>query len=253
MTRRIGIGYLAPRNVAYSSLFFRFLKHMLRVNNVYAGTYFLDDDIELEDTRSSPAKLDALFVSLPYEIMYRDLVEFYDKTSIMPYRSEADDNLIVIGGGPAVTANPLPVLDFLDMILVGEIEEVFDDIISILSEKTSKTTKLKRLAELRGVIVPGLEMEKQVERIYTRDLDKHTVIFDQILPPGVEPVWGRSYAIESTRGCGLGAKPLPPLKGLAPSARFQGKQGSCGHFREQARGLLLGKALLQEKRARLIR
>ncbi|MEB3765693.1 MAG: radical SAM protein [Desulfurococcales archaeon] len=238
MTRRIGIGYLAPRNVAYSSLFFRFLKHMLRVNNVYAGTYFLDDDIELEDTRSSPAKLDALFVSLPYEIMYRDLVEFYNKTSIMPYRSKADDNLIVIGGGPAVTANPLPVLDFLDVILVGEIEEVFDDIISILSERTSKTTKLKKLAELRGVIVPRLELEieKQVERIYTRDLDKYTVVFDQKLPPEVEPVWGRSYAIESSRGCGRGCRfcmegfifrpkrdrSFHTLKNLIDNAREQG-------------------------------
>ncbi len=164
-----------------------------------------EDSIRLEDASSVNLQGSSIFVSLPYELMYRDLLEFYLKTSLMPYRRRSNDDIIVLGGGPAVTANPLPVMEFLDAIFIGEIEDSIYDVIDILSENTTKKKKLRKLSELKGVLVPEYTSEK-VEKVYVKDLDKNTILIDQTVPEGVDPVWGLSYIIETSRGCGRGCR-----------------------------------------------
>ncbi|MEB3860209.1 MAG: radical SAM protein, partial [Desulfurococcales archaeon] len=133
--------------------------------------------------------------------LYAEFARMLDQSGIPVLRGgRRDGDPVVIVGGPAVTANPLPVSGIADAVLVGEAEPVIDDIIDAL-DKPSRRSRLRALAEIEGVYVPGYS-DGPVRRVYVPRLDESWYPVDQRAPPGVEPVWGRSFMLETTRGCG---------------------------------------------------
>ncbi len=204
--RGIAIIYPSTRSAAYSSLFYRYLRYQLTVRGIYAGTVFIDSHgrIVLEKPHnSSIVSAGAYLASLPYEVMYRDYVSILLQLGLNPWRRSARDGKVIIAGGPAVTGNPLPVLPLVDAVFIGEIENVEDEIYSALL--MGKRRALENLSALRGLLVPGYN-RGLVRRNYVSNLDDISQPFPQGIPEDVEPVWGRSYAIEVSRGCGRGCR-----------------------------------------------
>ncbi len=205
-SRGIAIIYPSTRSAAYSSLFYRYLRYQLTVRGIYAGTVFIDSQgrIVLERPRNSfTVNVGAYLVSLPYEVMYRDYVSILLQLGLNPWRRSARDDKIIVAGGPAVTGNPLPVLPLVDAVLIGEVENVEDEIYDALL--LGKRRALESLSTIRGLLVPGYT-RGIVKRNYVPNLDIISQPFPQGVPEDVEPVWGRSYAIEVSRGCGRGCR-----------------------------------------------
>ena len=200
----IGILYPGPRSVAYSSLFYRMARAKLTEERVYHGSYFLEDHGIASERGPGPLRAKALLVSLPYEVMYRDLAEMLLLAGSDPLSPSSRRDTVIIAGGPAVTANPAPILGIVDAVLAGEIEDIFDDIISVVWDSASKAVLLRRLAEIPGMLVPEVS-EAPVRRHYIRDLDSYLPL-DQDIPGDAEPVWGRSFIIETSRGCARGCR-----------------------------------------------
>ncbi len=199
----IGIAYPGPRSVAYSSLAFHMLTTFLEDRRVGVKRIFLEDGWLEGDLRGGLPPL--IMVSLPYELMYLDLVRMLDQLRIPVYRDKRrEDDPIIIAGGPAVTANPSPVLPLVDAVLVGEAEPVLEGLADTLDIQ-GRDRILDELAGMPGMLVPG-RSRLPVERVYVRDLDKAWYPIRQETPPGVEPVWGRSFMLETTRGCARGCR-----------------------------------------------
>ncbi|GAB6147697.1 radical SAM protein [Stetteria hydrogenophila] len=198
----VGIAYPAPYRAALSSLAYHLLKGLL------AGEGIPYTEVFMEEEPWSPGRYrppTALFASLPYELMYPDMVRLLDQLRV-PVRAgeRGEEDPVVIAGGPAVTANPLPVSGIVDAVLIGEVEPVFHDIIDALGYPSRKS-RLEALAQVDGVYVPSLGNEP-VTRVYARDLDSAWYPVRQEIPRGVEPVWGRSFMLETTRGCARGCR-----------------------------------------------
>ncbi|MCE4627693.1 MAG: radical SAM protein [Desulfurococcales archaeon] len=191
--------------MAYSSLFYRQARNRLVEEGVYAGSWFLEEGMVRGDTRGAPGKARLLLVSLPFEIMYRDYAELMILAGLNPYRSASGDDAIVLAGGPAVTANPSPVLELVDAVMIGEVDDIVMDIVEAAAGPGSKEHRLERLAEIPGVLVPGVS-ETPVRRHYVKDIDKHIISLDQRTPRDAEPVWGHTYIVEASRGCGRGCR-----------------------------------------------
>ena len=200
MQLEIALVYLSDRRVAYSSIAFHMLKAYFEENRVRTATYFLEDgELVAEHPSPHPRKARIIMTSLPYELLYTELVKALDYTGIPVWRSgRTGEHPIILAGGPSVTANPAPLTPILDAILVGEAEPVLNDIIDA-SQAGSRRKALERLASTPGLLIPSLK--ERVKRIYVKDLNKAWYPVNQRVPPGVEPVWGRSFMLETTRGC----------------------------------------------------
>jgi radical SAM superfamily enzyme YgiQ (UPF0313 family) len=124
--------------------------------------------------------------------------------------SREEEDPIVLVGGPVVSANPEPYVDFVDAFVIGEGDLVIHDIVNCVRDAESRSAAMSELSVLHGVYVPSTTQE-YVERIVIDDLDSLPYPVAQIVPDveansKLEPVFGKSFLLEVTRGCGHSCK-----------------------------------------------
>lgn len=103
---------------------------------------------------------DLIGFTMQYELSYTNVLNMLDLAGL-PLRSADRENLLplVIAGGPCV-CNPEPVADFFDLFVLGEGEEVSEELIDLLKEHkkkgSSKEEFLLEAAKIQGIYVPSL-------------------------------------------------------------------------------------------------
>lgn len=119
------------------------------------------------ETKHSLANFDILGFSLPYETLYTNTLNALDLAGIPLYASQRNnDHPLIIAGGHA-TFNPEPMHAFIDAFVIGEGEEVIQEIIDQYKEWKSQNLPrralLQKLAGLWGVYVPSLYQPQYYE------------------------------------------------------------------------------------------
>ena len=149
--------------------------------------------------------------TLTYEEDILNLIQMLEIGTI-PVQREArtDDDPIVIVGGPVVSANPEPYTDFIDAFVIGEGDLVVHEVVNKIHDAESRLDAIAELAELHGIYVPSVK-QKRIERNTIEDLDSLDYPVAQIIPDveadsKLEPVFGKSFLLEVTRGCGHSCK-----------------------------------------------
>ncbi len=105
-------------------------------------------------------EFDLIGFTLQYELCYTNVLNLLDLAGI-PVRSadRGEDFPLVVGGGPCA-CNPEPMADFFDMFMLGEGEEMsnelFDLIIDCKQKGVSKKELLEKASQIEGVYVPSL-------------------------------------------------------------------------------------------------
>ena len=178
------------------------------------------------ESGDSLGEFDALAFSIGYEMAYTTVLDMLDMSGI-PLRSADRPGLlpIVFAGGSACV-NAEPMADFMDLFVIGEGEEMNNELLSLLREAKlggwSKREFLKKAAGIGGVYVPSLydieynadgtlrsivpkdgAPEKVVKRI-VEDLDAAPYPTDPIVP-STEVVQDK-VDIELFRGCVRGCR-----------------------------------------------
>ncbi|MDO4990234.1 MAG: TIGR03960 family B12-binding radical SAM protein [Eubacteriales bacterium] len=169
---------------------------------------------------------DVLAFSVGYEMAYTTVLDMIDQAGL-PLKSrerEALLPLVVVGGSAAVNAEPMA--DFIDLFLIGEGEEMDNELLALLRkakcEGWSKSDFLRRAAQIGGVYVPSLydvgykpdgtvafirAQEGAPERVLKRivvDLDSAPYPTNPIVP-STEVVHDR-VNLELFRGCVRGCR-----------------------------------------------
>jgi radical SAM family uncharacterized protein len=115
------------------------------------------------DTHRPAAAFDLLAFNLSAELVYTNLLNCVDLAGV-PVRSadrRPEDPLVAAGGH--CTYNPEPLADFLDLVVLGDGEEVVSEITEVVGEwkaagrgEGSRQQVLRRLARVPGVYVPSM-------------------------------------------------------------------------------------------------
>ena len=184
-----------------------------------SGTPFLS-----LETQRPLADFDVIAFSTSFEPDYLNIPIILSLSGIPLYAAErTQSNPLIIAGGAAFFINPEPVADFLDVICIGEGEEIIPGLVAaLLSPRQDETRQalLTDLAAVTGIYVPslyhptysqglvsGYEVSKGAPFPVVRAsacLDQHHPSASQILSEGIE--FGDMFLIEVSRGCPRGCR-----------------------------------------------
>lgn len=102
------------------------------------------------------ACFDLIGFTLPYETLYTNTLNILDLAGIPVRSAERDEtHPIIIAGGHSAT-NPEPMHAFMDAFVIGEGEEVIQDIINVVQKRkgAKRRETLRELAKISGVYIP---------------------------------------------------------------------------------------------------
>ena len=102
---------------------------------------------------------DVLAFSIGYEMAYSTVLDMIDMAGLPIHSAEREQLLpLVIAGGTAAL-NPEPMADFIDIFLLGEGEEMNNELLALLrtakAEGWPKQNFLEKAAQIGGVLVPS--------------------------------------------------------------------------------------------------
>ncbi|MCD6289511.1 MAG: radical SAM protein, partial [Anaerolineae bacterium] len=168
--------------------------------------------ISLESQRPAD-EFDVLAFTVSYEMDYFHVVEMLQQAGVPPLAEERDEAWpVILGGGPAISANPEPLAPFFDAIVIGESEEVIDPLVGLLSSFSGapRAVLLEQMARIPGIYVPQIHLNDPtrpdwhpIRRLWTRDLTVHPTM-SSLYTPDTE--FGDLHLIEIARGCGRGCR-----------------------------------------------
>ena len=105
-------------------------------------------------------KFDAIAFSIGYEMAYTTVLDMIDQAGLPLHASERTALLPLVFAGGSAAVNAEPMADFIDLFVVGEGEEMNNELLTLLRtaklENWSKRDFLKAAARIGGVYVPSL-------------------------------------------------------------------------------------------------
>jgi radical SAM superfamily enzyme YgiQ (UPF0313 family) len=206
----VALVYPNTYHVGMSSLGFQTLYRLFNARpDVVCERVFWRPDLRTTpplsyESRRPLSDFATLAVSISYEMDYPHLVDLLRSAGIPLWAAERDGSWpLVLAGGPAVSANPLPVADFLDAVAIGEGEPLLDPLVDALWDTGGpREDAWQALAQIPGLYVPALP-EQPVHKQWLNDLDAvptTTVIHT----PDTE--FADMHLIEISRGCVRGCR-----------------------------------------------
>lgn len=155
--------HIGMSNLGFQSVYAR----LNSLNDVVCERAFLPDDpqefeasgVKLFSVESlTPVReFDVVGFSLSYELDYPNALRVLSLSGVPLYAADRDAGFpLVIAGGPAATFNPESIALFVDAFMIGEAEEMIEEVVDVLREHFSEERDelLMRLAQVEGVYVP---------------------------------------------------------------------------------------------------
>ncbi|MEK6725553.1 MAG: TIGR03960 family B12-binding radical SAM protein [Deltaproteobacteria bacterium] len=167
---------------------------------------------------------DIIAFSIPFENDYLNALKVLEMGNIPLLASERDENYpLVIAGGVTTFLNPEPMADFIDLFLIGEGEEVVNELIDsfIKNSNGDKKDFLSSVSKLEGAYIPSfyqvtykengeiesflnkIKAPRKLKRRWIRDIDSAPTM-SRIFTHDTE--FSGMHLVEISRGCGRGCR-----------------------------------------------
>jgi len=207
---RIALCHPSPYKVGMSSLGFQTVYRGMNLHpGVSAERSFLPDSPEKYRKQRVPLftyenetplnEFPVIAFSIAWELELTGLLEMLDLSGIPVLRKERSGaHPLVIAGGPLTNSNPLILAPFVDLVLLGEGEDLVHEFLE-RAQSSGRRDLLKQLSDRSGFYVPGLstEMPEPAEAG-----DEHLPACSQIITGNA--VWASMFLVEAERGCSRG-------------------------------------------------
>ena len=163
-------------------------------------------------TRVSLRDYDLIAFSFPYEPLYANMLAALKAGGVGLRPSERIGAPIIVAGGYAVTANPMPIADFVDVAFIGEAEEAFPPFLDAVLAKLSalkspqgmqaRDELLKEWHGRAGFFCPNIGADVSVmRRAMVADLSQWDTV-SRIVARNT--VFANRMLMQTSRGCGAG-------------------------------------------------
>jgi radical SAM family uncharacterized protein len=172
------------------------------------------------EKRTPLKSFDILGFSLQAELTFPDVLSILALSGIPIFSSEREDEPLIIAGGPAAF-NPEPLAPFIDAFVIGDGEEVIQEMLQVYLKVGGRERRRRVLEEwqkIEGVYVPQFLKLKRgregkiidfegfkipIKRRVVSDLN-HFPIYTPLVP--FSEVTHDRLSVEVMRGCGRGCR-----------------------------------------------
>ncbi len=207
---RIALCYPSPYAVGMSSLGFQAIyREIHQQPGAAAERAFLPDSPSDYRRSRTPlfsyeserplSEFPVLAFSVSYELEITGLLEMLDLSGIPPLRENRGPwHPLILAGGPLTYSNPLPLAPFVDLIILGEGEELIHTFLAAATEM-QRADLLEHFAAAPGWYVPGV----------STILPRIARVDDSLLPARSQiltrnTVLSSMFLVEAARGCSRG-------------------------------------------------
>ncbi len=226
--------------VGMSHLGMKILYHMLNnredtvCERVFAPWVDMEEELRLNniplltlESHTPICQFDIVGFTLQYEMSFSNVINMLDMAHIpLKAKDRGENDTFVCAGGPCAY-NGEPIADVIDFFILGEGEEVNNEIIDIYkewkAENGSRMDFLEKIAKIEGVYVPQFYdveynadntiksispnrkgVPEKIKKRIVKDLDD-TYILDKMIVPFMDIVHDR-MTLELFRGCIRGCR-----------------------------------------------
>ena len=247
---RVALCYPSPYHVGMSSLGFQAIYREIHGHpGATAERAFLPENLAAfregslplitYETQAPVSKLGILAFSVAYELEITGVLEMLRLAGLPLLASErANGHPLIVAGGPLTFSNPAPLEPFVDLIVMGEADELVHELLEAAGAGLDRDRLLDALAGRPGFHVTGRGLP--LPAIAKASVDRLPA-FSQIVTPNTE--LRSMFLVEAARGCSRGCtycvmrrstnngmRPVPPerLLSLVPQeARRVGLVGAA--------------------------
>lgn len=235
---RFALAFPDIYEIGMSNLGIRILYHILnsRDDTLCERTFAPWTDMEAEmransiplfalESKTPIIDFDILGFSLGYELSYTNVLNMLDLARIPLYAADRDSRHPLVIAGGCCMYNPEPMANFFDAIVIGEGEEVINEIVDTYKEcrNAPRGEILLELAKIKGVYVPSFyDVDYHTSGTISQISANHTDIPNRItkrlvlnlnkapypiapVVPYIDTVHNR-IALEIMRGCSRGCR-----------------------------------------------
>ena len=164
------------------------------------------------ESKTPLKNFDMVGFSVQYEMLYTNILYMLDLAKIPFYaKDRGEEYPIIVSGGPSAV-NPEPYAEFMDLIMVGEGEEMLPALVALYREHKArehfdKWEFIRDAQKIEGIYAPMFntpENRKTVRKAVVNDFDNCYYPTAQIIP-AIEIVHDRAM-VELFRGCANGCR-----------------------------------------------
>ncbi len=175
------------------------------VPDIACERYFYDHSgkpVSIENNLSLKS-FDVIGFSLQYELDYFNVINILKAANIPIYAKNRRRPLLV-AGGPCVLENPVPLNEIFDLFVIGDIEPVFEQFISLIENYVQSESKNFIKFKSDGFYFPNI-IEETIRKTTTHNLDTSYHPLKQVIPIKYDENralgLGKTILVECSRGC----------------------------------------------------
>ncbi|MBZ4671970.1 MAG: hypothetical protein JG762_200 [Deferribacteraceae bacterium] len=189
---------IASQNLGFQEVY-KFLNSIEDVVCERIVLDFYEDNLSIE-TQKFFAEFEVIFVSINYEEDVLNLIKFLKSQHIKIFNYERDSTSpLIIAGGVLTFLNPRLLLNVADIQLIGDLEPMKNDLISMLKNFSSKKERISFLTTLDYSVFSGRKDKAKV--VHKKD---RTPICSSIKTVSGE--FANEFLVELSIGCKYGCR-----------------------------------------------
>ncbi|MFX0106217.1 MAG: B12-binding domain-containing radical SAM protein, partial [Candidatus Hodarchaeota archaeon] len=225
-----GLVYPNVYKLGMSSYSIRLLYFLINsYENIACERIFLPDNLNLKfpaskdysskkyirslESKVLPKEFDILGFSLHYENDFKNILWILEKAEIPLTSQERQERItkneaqfpIIIGGGPVVTSNPMPLSKIFDILFIGDSEQNLKLFFEVFQEYKNNEISfqpfLEKVSQIEGIYIPTLN--NKTIRYVLQNIDESPIPIYQLISKssGDKYIFESNFFVEINRGC----------------------------------------------------
>jgi radical SAM superfamily enzyme YgiQ (UPF0313 family) len=200
---RVGIIFPDYYENSLLSLGYQIIYYMLNERNDCFCERIVFPHTKSIETNTPLNEFDILSFSIHHTTGYFNMIEMLKKDGIPVLREDrTEDDPLIIAGGPCITANPMPVKDFIDICWIGEVENGLYEFVD--TYKKFKKDHLEEFTKIEGLYVPKLNNPTNITLI--SDMNEKYHVYKPFTAKDEDNNIVNTIHLDVLRGCSHGCR-----------------------------------------------